>query len=106
LNLALIQAAVSGLLSLAGVVIPMIPGGNSAAVGGIISAVKEIIPVVTDLGPVAIQGVKNVIAALSSHPATTQEQMTELASLDKQVDDAWNSVHGDFDPDASPPGSA
>jgi hypothetical protein len=44
--------------------------------------------------------VKNIISALGSHPGTTADQLAVLMAFNKQVDDAWDALAGQLDPDA------
>ena len=57
------------------------------------SVITQIIETLVGLIPTLVQEykdlvgpVKNIIAALSSNPATTADQLTTLATLDAQVD--------------------
>ena len=50
--------------------------------------------------------VKNIINALSSSPATTDDALQKLAVLDSQVDAAFEAAAKDVDPDAAPTASA
>lgn len=97
---AIILAAVNGVLSLVNVVLPIIGGGNSAAIGTIIKTLQTVMPVAATVIPEVYKGVKNVIASVGAHPATTQDQMAALAELDKTADGLWDSIQAQFDPDA------
>lgn len=99
----LIVSAVSGVLSLINTVLPMIhkttPGAPDK-IGQVVSTLTAIAPLVVDQVGTVYTGVKNVIAAIGSHPATTADQMAALQAFDKQVDDAWNAIEAQLDPDA------
>ncbi len=96
--------AIQSLLPLLGVA-----GSTASIVANIIEALAKIIPVLEKLAPLVgdeasllYQGVKNIIANLRSDSiATTVQQDADLDALDARVDASWNSVAGQFDPDAS-----
>lgn len=101
----LIITGVSSVISLISTVLPLIPGvGGSSQISSIVKTIGDILPMAANQIGATYTGLKNIIAAVGSHPATTAEQKASLAAFDKQVDDAWNAVEGDFDPDA--PGAA
>lgn len=103
----LIVGAVTGVLSLINTILPMIhktTPGASDKIGKVIETVTALAPLVVDQVGTVYTGVKNVIAAIGKHPATTADQMAALQAFDKQVDDAWNAIEGQLDPDA--PGGA
>lgn len=96
-----IVSIVTGVLGLVSTVLPMI-GNNSAGtqqIGKVVNALTSIAPLVTDQIGVVFTGVKNVIASVGSHPATTDAQRVSLAAFDKQVDEAWNAIESQIDPD-------
>lgn len=95
-----IVTAVSGVLNLITQVLPLVGVKNSAAIGGIVKTLTDIAPLVTNQIGSTFTGVKNIIAAVGSHPATTADQMAALDAFDKQVDDAWNAIEAQLDPDA------
>lgn len=99
MNATMIVTAVSGVLGLIGQILPLVGVGNSAAIGGIIKTLTDIAPLVTDQIGTTYTGVKNIIDSLSEHPATTSDQLVALKAFDKQVDDAWDTVEGQLDPD-------
>jgi hypothetical protein len=100
MNPTMIVTAVSGVLGLIGQILPLVGVGNSAAIGSIIKTLTDIAPLVTDQIGATYIGVKNIVNALSDHPATTAEQMAALKAFDKQVDDAWDAIESQLDPDA------
>ena len=102
MNPTTIVAAVNSVLSLIGGVLPLLGTGNSAT-----NAIGKIITTLTDMGPLIVDqigktytGVKNIINTIGSHPATNADQLAALQAFDKQVDDAWNAVESQIDPDA------
>lgn len=91
-------------LDLIGKIVPMIGGKDSAAIGEVVKTLTDMAPLVVDQIGATYTGVKNIIASLREHPATLEEQLAALDAFDKQVDDAWNAIEGQLDPDA--PGAA
>lgn len=102
----LIVSAVGGVLTLINQFLPLIQKGSagSSQMGTVIDTLTKLAPLVTDQVGTVYTGVKNIIDSVGSHPATTADQMIALKAFDKQVDDAWNAIEGQFDPDA--PGAA
>ncbi len=102
MNPATIVAIINGVLSLAGAIVPLIPGSSagSSSMGKVIETITALAPLVTDQVGLVYTGVKNIIASIGSHPATTAEQLVALQAFDKQVDDAWNLIEAQLDPDA------
>lgn len=105
MNPELIVTAVTGVLSLVETVLPMIKKNSSgtAAIGKVIDAVQAIAPLAINQVGVVYTGVKNVIASIGAHPATTAEQLASLQAFDKKVDAAWDAIEGQLDPDAQKP---
>ena len=95
-----IVTAVSGVLGLITQILPLVGVKNSAAIGGIVKTLTDIAPLVTNQIGSTFTGVKNIIAAVGAHPATTADQLIALDAFDKQVDDAWNAIEAQLDPDA------
>jgi len=79
--------------------LPMVAGNNSAAIDKIIDTVQAIAPLAVDQAAVTYTGVKNILDAIGDHPATTEQQLAALKELKKRVDDAWNEIESDLDPD-------
>lgn len=102
MNPSTIIAIVNGVLGLATAIIPLIPNSSagSSSIGGVIKTITDLAPLVTDQVGTVYTGVKNIIASIGAHPATTEEQLAALDAFDKQVDDAWNAIEGKLDPDA------
>lgn len=101
-----ITKGVNSVIDLIQQFLPLIPVAGPAApvINVIIDTLQDIAPLVTDQIGVTYDGVKNIIKSLSANPGTTAEQLETLAALDKRVDDAWNAIEGQLDPDA--PGAA
>lgn len=106
MNPELIVTAIGGMVSLINTVLPLIHKGpaGSVAIGGMVDTLTAIAPLVVDQVGTVYTGIRNVIASVGAHPATTAEQRAALAAFDKQVDDAWNAIEGQLDPDV--PGAA
>jgi|SRR5882672_4604093 len=98
-----IVTAVGGVLSLITQILPLVGVSNSAAIGSIVKTLIDIAPLVTSQIGSTYTGIKNIIDAVGSHPATTAEQLTALDAFDKQVDAAWDAVEPLLDPDAPQP---
>lgn len=99
----LIISAVSGVISLINTVLPLIhksTPGASDKIGTVVDTLVKLEPLVTDQVGTLYTGIKNIIASVSKHPATTADQMAALKAFDKQVDDAWNAIESQLDPDA------
>jgi hypothetical protein len=64
----------------------------SATVEKIIQALITILPAIVQEAQDLAPAVKNIIAALSSNPATTAEQLAALQALDAQVDAAFEQA--------------
>lgn len=99
-----IVTAVGGVLSLITQLLPLVGVKNTDAMGAIVKTLTDIAPLITNQIGVTYIGVKNIIDAVGSHPATTADQMIALKAFDKTVDDAWDAVETQLDPDA--PGNA
>ena len=94
-----IVTVVSGVLGLIAQLLPLVGVNNSAAIGGIIKTLTDMAPLITSQIGSTYTGVKNIIAAIGDHPATTADQMIALKSFDKITDDAWDAVELKLDPD-------
>lgn len=99
-----IVTAVSGVISLINTVLPLIGVKDSNGIGAIVKTLTDIAPLVTSQIGSTFTGVKNIIQSIGEHPATTADQMIALKAFDKQVDDAWDAIEAQLDPDA--PGAA
>lgn len=84
------SALLGNLLSGIAVLLPLVPGG--AAVAPILSILTKVVPVVIqeaqDLTPI----VKGIITTLKNDPATNSAQLATLATLDAQVDAAFDAA--------------
>jgi hypothetical protein len=80
--------------------LPMIHKDDSGTIDKVIDTLQAIAPLAVDQAAVTYTGVKNIIASLGSHPATTEEQLASLKEFSKQIDDAWNEIEKQLDPDA------
>lgn len=96
-----IVSVVTGVLGLITTVLPMISNNSAGTqqIGNVVNVLTSLAPLVTDQIGIVFTGVKNVIASVGAHPATTDAQRASLAAFDKQVDDAWNAIESQIDPD-------
>jgi hypothetical protein len=98
----MITTAVLAVLTLIEQILPLLTGGSTTVtlIANIIQALIKFMPLIENEIGTVYTAVKNILAALSSNPAATADQMTALTTLDKQVDDAWNAIESQIDPDA------
>lgn len=98
-----IIAAISTLLQVVETVLPTISGATSSTIIiSVVTALEKWIPLVIALFPSAtnlFQSIKNIIASLSSNPATPAQQLATLQQLDAQVDTAFEAIAAQTDPD-------
>lgn len=71
--------------------IPLI-GGSSTVLASILGTLINLIPVLVNEATALFPEVKAIIAALSASPATTTDQLVTLATLDAQVDAAFEAA--------------
>lgn len=89
-------------LSLIEGVIPLLTSSaNASAVDSIIKLLEEILPYVVAEVEALAAPVKNIIAALSATPATNAAQAAVLATLDAQVDAAFDAAAAQTDSDSA-----
>ncbi len=79
--------------------LPMIHKDDTGAVDKVIDTLQAIAPLAIDQVGVTYTGVKNIIASVGKK-ATTAEQIAALKAFSKQIDDAWNDIERQLDPDA------
>lgn len=91
-------AAISAILALIEQLLPAITSaGNVTLISSIITALTNMLPfIITEIESL-VTPVKNIIAALSANPATTAAQLTQLQTLDAQVDAAFDAAAGPTD---------
>lgn len=82
--------------------IPLIPVAGPAAplINKVIDTLQDLEPMILDQVDVTYEAVKNIITALSNNPGTPEEQLAALRAIDKRVDDAWDAIESQLDPDA------
>jgi len=68
----------------------------------IIDALTQALPLIVNEISTVYTAVKNIIASLQATGALTADQLAATQSLDEQVDNAWNAVVNQIDPDATP----
>lgn len=79
--------------------LPLIHKDDSGSIDKVIDTVQALSPLITDQIGDTYTGVKNILASIGSHPATTEEQLASLKAFAKKVDDDWNEVESKLDPD-------
>lgn len=97
----MISSAVMAVLTLMEQILPLLTGGSKtiSLITSIIEALIKFMPLIKDEISTVYASVKNIIGALKDHPDSTEKQMEALQALDKQVDDAWDSIESQLDPD-------
>lgn len=100
----MITSAILAVLTLIEQILPLLTGGGNTVslITNIIEALVKFMPLIEDEIGTVYQSVKNIVAALGANPATTADQLATLQALDKQVDDAWDGIEAELDPDAAP----
>ena len=83
-------AALAGLLAL----LTQISGlsGEASVIGNIISTLTQLIPVLVKEYEDVVPAIKNIIAALSSNPAATADQLAQVQVLDAATDAAFEAA--------------
>jgi len=90
--------AIQAMLGMITQLLPLITSGaNATMVGTIIETLSGFTPYIVQEISSLYEPVKNIIAALSSTPATTAAQLATLQALDKTVDDAFDAAAADTD---------
>lgn len=87
----MLSTLATAVVSLLAQIVPLI-GSGSTTVAAILNTLIQLVPVVIQEVTDLIPEVKNIIAALSANPATTQEQLDTLQALDKTCDDAFEAA--------------
>lgn len=97
------SGAILAVLSLIEQILPLLTSSGSTVtlIENIITTLIKLMPLIEDEVSTVYQSVKNIISALSANPAATADQVATLQTLDKQVDDAWDSIENQLDPDAA-----
>lgn len=98
----MIDGAILAVLTLIEQILPLLTGGSTTVtlIGNIINALIKFMPLIESEISTVYTSVKNIIAALSANPAATADQMKTLQALDTLVDEAWNNIESQLDPDA------
>lgn len=90
--------AIQALLGMIEELLPLLTSSaNAALVDSIISTLSGFLPFIIQEISALYTPVKNIIAALSATPATNAEQAATLATLDAQIDTAFNAAAADTD---------
>lgn len=97
-----ITAGINKVVDLIQQFLPLIPVAGPAApiINTVVDTLQELSPLIINQVETTKDGVKNIINAVSANPNTTAEQMKALRELDKKVDDAWDAIEAQLDPDA------
>lgn len=91
-------AALTALMSLISGVLPLLTSSaNSATIGSIITTLEGFLPYIIQEIKTLYTPVKNIIAALGANPATNATQAASLATLDAQMDAAFEAAASDTD---------
>lgn len=100
------NAAVSAVLALIQQILPLLTAGGASTgvAGSIISVLTTWLPLIATEVTALYEPVKNIITALQSSGALTDQQKTDLTALDAKVDQAFDAASAGLDPDA--PGAA
>lgn len=72
--------------------LPMVEQGGSQLIETIIMTLISLIPVAVREEQALLAPIQNIIATLSTNPATTATQFATLQALDAQVDDAFEAA--------------
>lgn len=92
--------AITTLLGLISNLIPLLTSSaNAALIDSIISTLEQFLPFIVSEVSALYTPVKNIIEALSATPATTAAQAAALATLDTQVDAAFEAIAAQTDAD-------
>lgn len=94
------SSIITAVVALLGQLIPLV-GTNSALISTIINTLVAVLPEVVTEVETLIPPIKNIIAALSANPATTEVQMATLQVLDAQADAAFEAAAVDPAADAA-----
>lgn len=84
-------------------VLELIGAGNKTVtlIENIINTLTRLMPLIEDEVSVVYQAVKGIIIQLRNSGEVTPKQLEDLNALDTKVDNAWNSVEAQLDPDAT-----
>jgi hypothetical protein len=91
-----------GVLAIIQQLIPLLGGSTASTnmVATIVTQLEKWLPMIIQEVDVLYQPVKNIIAALSTSPATVADQAAQLAQLDAQLDAAFEAAAAAVNPDA------
>lgn len=101
MNALAIVSTVTSVIGLVTKVLPLIGVKNTDAMESVVKTLTDMAPLVTSQIGATYTGIKNIIASVREHPATTEEQLASLSAFSKQVDDAWDAIESQIDPDAT-----
>ena len=75
----------------------LVSSGSANVIDTIIKSLITLLPFIVQEISSLVQPVKNIIAALSANPATTEDQLAQLQALDANVDAAFEAAAKDTD---------
>ena len=90
----MIATAVETLLALIEALLPEFGVASASVIAKIVSALVTIVPIIASNATNFLTPVKNIIAALQASGNVTTDQMASLATLDAQVDAAFEAAAG------------
>lgn len=96
------NAAVTAVLALIQQILPLITAGSASSglVGSIVNVLTTWLPLIATEVTALYEPVKNIITALQSSGALTDQQRADLKALDAKVDQAFDAASAGLDPDA------
>lgn len=83
----------------------IVSGGTATQIESILATLTNVVPFIVQEAESLVPVVKNIIAALSANPATTESQLASLQALDLQCDAAFDSVAAATDADVAAEGA-
>ena len=96
------NAAFTAILALLQQLLPLITAGSasSGVVGTVVNVLTTWLPLVETLTENLYTPVKNIIAALQSSGALTDQQIADLKAMDAKIDADFEAASAGLDPDA------
>jgi hypothetical protein len=83
------NAAIAAILAIIQLVAP---GATTTLISAIITALEQIVPVVVQLAQDLMPQITNIINALRSNSAITQDQLVQLKAVEDQLDAAFEAA--------------
>lgn len=79
-------------VTLLAVLSQLAPTLGASSIGKIVTTLIQLLPTFIKVGEELVPPIKNIIAALSANPETTDEQLKQLENLDAIVDAAFEEA--------------